>query len=129
LFVTQFSRFAAAYRACSLDAYLRLLYVGHRDMKKTLKTCPKGHEFYKSSDCPSCPTCAEQRRPTEGFMSLLSSPARSALEAAGVTTLKKLSTFTEKEILSLHGMGPKSIPTLKSALKTEGLDFKKKAPK
>lgn len=77
-----------------------------------------GHAVYKSSDCPSCPTCEEQRRPTKGFLSLLSSPARN-----------KLSTFTEKEILSLHGMGPKSIPTLRAALKTEGLDFKKKAPK
>lgn len=98
-------------------------------MKKTLRTCPNGHPFYKSSDCPSCPTCEEQRRPTNDFSSLLSAPARRALQAAGITTLKKLSTFTEKEILSLHGMGPKSIPTLKSALKTEGLDFKKNAPK
>jgi Bacterial RNA polymerase, alpha chain C terminal domain len=97
-------------------------------MKKTLKTCPNGHQFYKSSDCPSCPHCDQQRRPAEGFMSRLGAPARRALETAGITTLKKLSTFTEKEILSLHGMGPKSIPTLKSALEAEGLEFKKKAP-
>ena len=98
-------------------------------MKKALKTCPNGHPFYKSSDCPSCPTCEQQSRPTEGFLSLLSSPARNALQAAGITTLKKLSTFTEKDILSLHGMGPKSLPTLSSALKAEGLAFKKNAPK
>jgi predicted RecB family nuclease len=98
-------------------------------MKKTLKTCTNGHQFYKSSDCPSCPICEEQHRPAEGFMSLLGAPARRALESAGITTLKKLSTFTEEEILSLHGMGPKSIPTLKSALRTEGLGFKKEAPR
>ncbi len=70
-----------------------------------------------------------QSLPTEGFLSLLGAPARRALQAAGITTLKKLSTFTVKDILSLHGMGPKSLPTLNAALKAEGLAFKKKAPR
>src|SRR5690554_4828918 len=93
--------------------------------KKTLKTCEKGHKYYKSTDCPSCPTCEKENKPADGFLSLLSSPARSALlYYRGIDTLEKLSAFTEKEILSLHGMGKASMPILKKALAEEGLKFK-----
>lgn len=27
------------------------------------KTCPKGHTFLKSSDCPTCPTCEAAKKP------------------------------------------------------------------
>ncbi len=37
--------------------------------EKTLRTCEKGHEYYKSSDCPTCPTCEKERTPKEGFLS------------------------------------------------------------
>lgn len=92
--------------------------------KKTLRVCKNGHKYYKSSDCPTCPTC-EAEKNKEGFLATLSAPARRALVNSGVTSLKQLSAFSEKEILSLHGMGPASIPTLKAALKKEGLNFKK----
>ncbi|GIP19443.1 hypothetical protein J40TS1_50850 [Paenibacillus montaniterrae] len=42
----------------------------------------------------------------------------------GITTLNKLSSYTEREILSLHGVGPRSMPTLREALAAEGLSFK-----
>lgn len=93
--------------------------------KKILKICSRGHKFYKSSDCPTCPVCENERKPKYGFLSLLSAPARRALENKGITTLNKLSIFTENEILSLHGMGPSSIPKLKKVLKDNGLSFKK----
>jgi len=92
---------------------------------KTLKTCPKGHRFYKSSDCPTCPVCEAERKPTGGFLLLLSAPARRALEHEGITTLQSLAKYREKEILALHGMGPSSMPKLREALKTEGLAFTK----
>ena len=92
---------------------------------KSLRTCPKGHKYYKSSDCPVCPFCEREKKPKDGFLSLLGAPARRALENKGITTLKKLSKFSEKEILKLHGMGPGSIPKLRSALKAERLKFKK----
>ncbi len=38
--------------------------------EKTLRTCEQGHEYYKSSDCPTCPVC-EKRETKEGFLSLL----------------------------------------------------------
>jgi hypothetical protein len=92
--------------------------------QKTLRTCDKGHQYYKSSDCPTCPVCEQELKPDTGFLSLLSSPARRALEHNGITTLQKLSTFTECEILRLHGMGPRSIPILKNALQSQDLAFK-----
>jgi DNA-directed RNA polymerase alpha subunit len=58
-------------------------------------------------------------------MSNLSGPARRALEGKGITTLQQLSKYSEKEILSLHGIGPSSIPKLKSLLQEQNLQFKK----
>ena len=92
--------------------------------QKTLRTCPQGHTFHKSSDCPTCPTCEADARPETGFLSKLSNPARSALEAKGITTLTELAQYSEREILKLHGMGPRSIPTLRKELMDAGLSFK-----
>ena len=94
-------------------------------VKGVLKTCSKGHVFYKSSDCPTCPVCwpAIQQMVQSDFPAL-SAPALRALDTAGITSLKKLSKHTVKEVLKLHGMGPASIPKLRSALKKQGLSFK-----
>ena len=56
---------------------------------------------------------------------LLSQPATNALLLKGIKTVKKLSNFTRKEILDLHGMGPASMPALEQALKNAGLTFRK----
>ena len=58
------------------------------------------------------------------FLSRLAAPARRALENNGIDTLQKLSKFTEKEILQLHGVGKTAIPKLVDALKAKGLSFK-----
>lgn len=91
--------------------------------EKNLRTCSNGHNYYKSSDCPTCPVCEQERKPETGFLSLLSAPARRALENNGVNSLQQLSTFSEKEILQFHGMGPASLPKLRKALADEGLSF------
>ena len=57
-------------------------------------------------------------------MSQLSVPARRALENNGITTLAKLSKYSEQEILQFHGMGPSSMPKLIAALQAEGKSFK-----
>lgn len=93
-------------------------------IKGILKTCARGHEFYKSSDCPTCPVCEAEKKPETGFLTLLSAPARRALENGGIKTLKQLAKHTEKDILKLHGMGPAGIPVLKKALADAGLEFK-----
>lgn len=92
--------------------------------KNDLRICSQGHKYYKTTNCPTCPVCEKERKPEEGFLSLLVAPARRALESIGIKSLHHLSQFSEKEILALHGMGKSSIPILQTALKAEGLSFK-----
>ncbi|URM32572.1 RNA polymerase alpha subunit C-terminal domain-containing protein [Cytobacillus firmus] len=91
---------------------------------KSLRICEKGHKFYKTSECKSCPACDKENKPNSGFLSKLSAPARNALVFDGIDTLEKLSNYTEKEILKLHGIGPASLPIMRTCLKEEGLSFK-----
>jgi hypothetical protein len=97
--------------------------------EKRLKTCERGHQFYKSSDCPTCLICAALNKPEGGFLSLLSAPARGALVHAGINTLAQLSLHSEREILKLHGVGPRSLPTLRGALSAAGKAFAEPARK
>ncbi|REL24002.1 hypothetical protein DYD21_20155 [Rhodohalobacter sp. SW132] len=94
--------------------------------KPTLKKCKNGHSFYKSSDCPTCPTCEKLKEPASGFLALLSNPARNALLHHGIDTIQKLSSYTEKEILKIHGIGKASLPVFRKSLEEEGLSFKPK---
>lgn len=91
--------------------------------EKSLRTCDKGHQYYKSTDCPSCPVCDQENKPKEGFLSKLSAPARNALLHEGIDTVEKLSKYTEKAILQLHGIGPASLPVMRASLEAEGLSF------
>ncbi|UOQ48082.1 hypothetical protein MUN88_18820 [Gracilibacillus caseinilyticus] len=93
--------------------------------EKKRKTCEKGHHYYKSSDCPTCPICETERKPSDGILSQVSAPARRALESLQIENLHQLSRFTEKEIKQLHGMGPAAIKILKASLEKENLSFKK----
>lgn len=88
------------------------------------RTCPKGHTYYKSSDCPACPICEAEARPESGFLSELSAPARRALETEGITDATTLADYSEKEILALHGMGPSTMPKLRAVLAEAGLAFR-----
>ncbi|WP_373561623.1 RNA polymerase alpha subunit C-terminal domain-containing protein [Lysinibacillus sphaericus] len=91
--------------------------------EKRLRFCEKGHSFYKSTDCPSCPTCDKENKPTSGFLSKLSAPARNALVHEGIDPLHALSKYTEKDLLKSHGIGPASVPMLRASLEEEGLSF------
>lgn len=90
---------------------------------KNNRICKNGHAYYKSSNCPTCPICEAERKPKVGFLSLLSAPARRALENNNISTLLQLSKYSEKEILNFHGLGKTSIPILKNSLKEVGLSF------
>ncbi|MBK9316437.1 MAG: hypothetical protein IPM55_19670 [Acidobacteria bacterium] len=92
--------------------------------QKRSRTCDKGHKYFKSSDCPICPVCESERKPEKEFLSLISAPARRALERKGITVLEQLARYREAEILELHGMGPSTIPKLRSALEAKGLTFR-----
>lgn len=53
----------------------------------------------------------------------LSDPARRALATIGITRLDQLTAHHEKDILNLHGMGPKGIRTLREALAERSASF------
>lgn len=89
----------------------------------TPRTCPKGHVFVKTSDCPTCPQCETARAPHHGWMAKLAAPARRALERTGITSLKELADRSEQDLLALHGFGPSSLPILRNELKAAGLQF------
>ena len=91
---------------------------------RTLRTCRNGHEFYKSTDCPVCPKCQEMLVSQTSFLSIISAPARRALENNGITTLEQISKYTVKEILNLHGLGESTIPKLQKLLHENELSFK-----
>jgi len=93
--------------------------------EKILKTCSRGHQYYRSSDCRVCPICESMKKPEESFSNIVS-PARRALENAGIGTAEQLSKYTVTQLLELHGMGPSSIPKLRKVLKSNGLSFKRK---
>jgi uncharacterized protein YdhG (YjbR/CyaY superfamily) len=93
-------------------------------LKRVKKTCKQGHVFYKSSDCPTCPICANESKASDGFMSDLSAPAQRALINKKISSLQVLASYTEKEILALHGVGKTAIPKLKAELLKAKLSFK-----
>lgn len=55
----------------------------------------------------------------------LSKPAQRALAQAGYTRLGQLSAVSASELLQLHGMGPKAIAVLESALAEAGLSLRR----
>jgi DNA-directed RNA polymerase alpha subunit len=63
------------------------------------------------------------KRPKDGFLALLSAPASRAMVNAGIRTLSQLSKYSEKDILTLHGIGKTTIPILKQELNNAGLGF------
>ena len=50
-------------------------------------------------------------------------PATNSLLLAGFTHLENLTTVSEKELLKLHGVGPKAVRILHEALHEQGLSF------
>lgn len=52
-------------------------------------------------------------------------PAQRALEAMGIDTFIQLCDYSQKELLALHGVGPKAVRILYEMLVKEGLSFKK----
>ncbi len=53
----------------------------------------------------------------------IGAPARRALAGAGIETLDQCATRTESELLKLHGMGPKAMRIIQSAMSDKGLSF------
>ncbi len=54
-------------------------------------------------------------------------PAANALSNIGITELEQLSRIDEKNLLKIHGIGPKAASILKQALADSNLQFKESA--
>lgn len=95
-----------------------------QDMEsKTMRVCTNGHRYAKSSSCPTCPVCEAQKKQSTGFMAGLSAPAQRALVAAGILQPEILASYSETDLLKLHGLGKASLPILKKNLQTLGLQL------
>lgn len=53
----------------------------------------------------------------------LGKPAKRALDGAGYLRLAQVAEVSEKELMKLHGMGPKALERLREALYEKGLSF------
>ena len=62
-------------------------------------------------------------RPTE-LTPRIGRPATAALTLAGYTTYASLARVTAKELLALHGVGPRAIRILEEELAARGLTFR-----
>ena len=91
--------------------------------EKTLRTCPSGHQYWKSSDCPVCPICEKSRSLGDDVLNKLGAPAKRALANAGIGPLSDFSKFTENEIASLHGIGPNALAKIKAVMAANGISF------
>lgn len=58
-----------------------------------------------------------------GDLPAIGRPATSALLGAGVTTLDQVARMSERELLALHGVGPRAVRLLREALAAEGRDL------
>jgi predicted flap endonuclease-1-like 5' DNA nuclease len=56
----------------------------------------------------------------------LAKPAQRALAGADILTIEQLAKWSEKDLMDLHGMGPKAMGQLREALNEKGLSFVKK---
>ena len=57
----------------------------------------------------------------DGFPRGIGRPATGALLAAGYTDLTQLDGMAERELLRMHGVGPKAVAVLREALAERGL--------
>lgn len=67
----------------------------------------------------------EEKRMRGTPMPKTSNPAKDAMELAGYHSLEDLTQITERELLALHGVGPKAVRILKEALAARDLAFKR----
>lgn len=61
--------------------------------------------------------------PGTDFPRAIGNPAYQAITLVGYTSLEQLTKVRKKELLALHGVGPKSIRILEETLAAKGLSF------
>ena len=68
-------------------------------------------------------TTEKNNQPGSDLPSGLGQPALRALSAAGYSRLEQFTKIRESDLLKLHGMGPKALGLIRSALAAKGLAF------
>ncbi|WP_328328177.1 helix-hairpin-helix domain-containing protein [Kribbella sp. NBC_00382] len=58
-----------------------------------------------------------------GDLPAIGRPATSALMTAGISTLAQVAALSRKELLAMHGVGPKAVRLLEAELEENGLSF------
>ena len=66
------------------------------------------------------PPKPERTHPNAAAFPPIGGPALRALATAGIRSLAELAAWRERDLLALHGMGPKGVRLLKAALSAEG---------
>ena len=64
----------------------------------------------------------------QGALPPIGSPATRALASVGITRLEQLQQHRAEDLLALHGVGPKAVSRLGSALADHGLSFLAESP-
>jgi predicted flap endonuclease-1-like 5' DNA nuclease len=63
-------------------------------------------------------------RPVGDLPDAIGRTAARELALNGITSLRQVAGHTKKELLAIHGVGPKAIAILGEALAAKGLDYK-----
>ena len=64
-----------------------------------------------------------------GDLPNIGGPATQALAQIGVRNVEQLAAYSEREILALHGVGPKAIRILRPVMEDMGARFRGEAPR
>jgi len=62
-------------------------------------------------------------RPVGNLPDEIGKTAARELSLNGITSLQQVATYSKKELLAIHGVGPKAIAILNEALAAEGLNY------
>jgi predicted flap endonuclease-1-like 5' DNA nuclease len=62
-------------------------------------------------------------RPVGDLPDAIGKTAARELSLNGITTLRQVAGHSKKELLAIHGVGPKAIAILGDALAAKGLDY------
>lgn len=63
-------------------------------------------------------------RPVGDLPDQIGTTAARELSLNGITSLRRVADHSKKELLAIHGVGPKAIAVLGDALAAKGLDYK-----
>ncbi len=66
----------------------------------------------------------EATHPNAGAFPPIGGPALRALDTAGIRSLRELTAWSKRDLLQLHGMGPKGVRMLEEALAAEGRELR-----